>query len=131
MQAKLVGVDRDSQIFFQSMPDFGPRFHVRLEKTVGRASGVLGTIKGDVRLLQQIIHTVAVVRREDDPDTHPDHDVMAFDIERHGKRLDQLLRKLGGLTLIRQPVSTMANSSPPNRATVSWGDMVRRRRWAT
>ena len=107
------------QIQLQQAPRLHLRIHFGVEQPADAATVRLRAIQGEVGAAQQLVRIHAVLRREGNADTGADHDPMAGDIER---RLDQF-DQAGGEAVASAGFSmrdcTMANSSPPRRATVS------------
>ena len=108
------------EIEFQRAPRLHLRVHLGLEEPVGAAPVGLGAVHREVGVLQELVGLGAVGGRHGDADAGVHRKAVAFELAGLPERLMQPLGKLGDGGGIRaMSVCTMANSSPPSRATMS------------
>jgi hypothetical protein len=76
---------------FQLQAATGPDLlvHLGLEEAEHASTVRFGTIKGQIRILQQLIRIGAVSRPKRNPDAGSDMDLMVLDVERPRELLDQ------------------------------------------
>ena len=118
-QFKLSKNERFAQVELERTPDLHLGIHLRLEESIDPPSVLLGAIKRHIGILHQAIGVVAVIGRNRNTDAGADDDLMAFDIKGFTHRLDKPRRERGRVYGLLSPTCTIANSSPPSRATKS------------
>ena len=94
MQNELAAVDRMAQAVLQRQPLQRAAVHGRREELVGVAPGILGSVHGVIRVLQQRLGGVAVVGEEGDPDAGRDEKLVSLNADRTGDPFQNLLSDL-------------------------------------
>ena len=108
-----------AQVDFQHAAGADLRVHVGLEEAIGAAAGGLGGVHRQIGVLQDLVEVGAVLRRQRDADAGVGGDLMAEAFVGRADRLVDAVDELGDVGAVLTPVCTMANSSPPSRATKS------------
>ena len=83
---------RKVQAGFDGMALDGPGVHLRFKELVFIAPVFLGAEHRRIRIFHQGVRIQAVVREDADTNTDVDMDIVAGDVVRQFKRIDQLLR---------------------------------------
>ena len=92
MQAKLISLQRSSEIGLESKPSYGFLVHARIEHLKARASLLFRTVQREIRAAQQMLRVVIGLAVHRDPETHRRIRFVFSDSDR---RLQRGLQTLG------------------------------------